>query len=217
MRTISLLILLTLLSACAHRPDLLPASKQAAEKIQTECEAIFPQEDRQLLHRIQARLPNNDKETLLGLTQIHPKTHNLHCVLMTIEGLVLFEADYDDTLSIQRAVPPFDQEGFAEGLLADIGLIFFKPAAAQMTAGTTALGEKICRYELSDDQLEEIILLPQNKREIRLYTHKRKLYRRVVFQPQSKPLKIAKQIELKADGFFGYQLNLTLIEEKPLQ
>ena len=216
MKTFSLLILLTVLSACAHRPDTAPASKQVAEKIQTECETIFPQENWQLLHRIQTRLPFGKKDTLLGLIQIYPKTRKLHCVLMTIEGLVLFEADYDDTLSIQRAVPPFDQEGFAEGLLADISLIFFKPAAVKMTAGTTTLGEKICRYELSNDQLEEILPLPQNQREIRLYTRKRKLYRRVVFQPQSKPLKIAKQIELKTDGFFGYQLNLTLIEAKPL-
>jgi hypothetical protein len=217
MKIFSLFILLTLLSACAHRPDLPYTSKQVTEKTQTECEKIFLQKDWQLLHRIQARLPNGKNETLLGLTQLYPKTHKLHCVLMTIEGLVLFEAGYDDTISIQRAVPPFDKEGFAEGLLADIGLIFFKPATTQMTAGITALGEKICRYELSDDQLEEIILLPKNQSEIRLYTCKGKLHRSVVFQPQNNLQKTAKQIELKAAGVFGYQLNLTLLEAKPLQ
>ena len=216
MRTFSLLILLTLLSACAHQPDIPPTSKQLAKKIQTECERIFSQKDRQLLYRIQARLPNNKKKTLLGLTQIYPRTRQLHCALMTIEGLVLFEAGYDNTLSIQRAVPPFDKEGFAKGILADICLIFFRPAAIKITAGTTAAGEKICRYELADHQLEEIILLPKNQSKIRRYHRKGKLYRSVVFQPESNPQKVAEQIELKAYGFFGYQLNLTLIEAKPL-
>ncbi len=46
---------------------------------------------------------------------------------MTIEGFVLFDAEAGETLTVHRAVPPFDAPAFAAALAEDIRLAFFSP------------------------------------------------------------------------------------------
>jgi hypothetical protein len=216
MRTIAFSILLCLLSACAHSPEMIPLSEQSAAEIQKECESIFPGKDWQLFHQIQARLPHGKRETFLGITQISIEKQEVNCVLMTIEGLVLFSAGFNGTISVQRAVPPFDKKGFAEGMLTDIGLIFFKPQYLHKTAGIKNAKETVCRYELSNGDIEEIILLPNGLRELHLFNAMKELRRSVVYQAEYNVDKLAEQIELQAHGFPGYFLKLMLIEAVPL-
>jgi hypothetical protein len=216
MRTTVFAILLLLLSSCARQPEIIPVSKQSAVEIQKECEKVFPRKDWQLFHRIRVRLPNGKRETLLGVTQIFTEKQKLNCVLMTIEGLVLFSAGFNGTISVQRAVPPFDKKGFAKGMLDDIHLIFFRPEYLRKTAGIKVTREKVCRYELLNGDIEEIILLPDGQREINLFNKIKQLRRSVVYQAEIGADKPVKRIELKAHGFLDYRLNLMLLTAVPI-
>ena len=75
---------------------------------------------------------------------------------MTIEGFVLFDAEAGKTLTVHRAVPPFDKPAFAAGLAADIRLAFFAPGGEPAVWGRGEEGARICRYELPDGRMEEV-------------------------------------------------------------
>ncbi len=207
---------LLLLAACARLPALTPAPDALAPEILKECGELFPQSDWQLVHRIKARLPNGRTETLMGISQIFPRTRRLHCVLMTIEGLVLLEAQYDYRLEVHRAVPPFDRPGVAEGMLADIGLLFLAPQSSQSTAAVSGEETRICRYHLPDNKVEEIAISRRQTATIQIYDHRRRRLRSITFESTGKADRFAGKISLKAHGLAGYQLDLTLIEAQPL-
>jgi hypothetical protein len=76
----------------------------------------------------------------MGVTELSSDPERIHAVMMTIEGLVLFDALFDGKLTINRGVAPFDSREFAEGLMDDIRLIFFKPAGNAVDAGLTEDG-----------------------------------------------------------------------------
>ncbi len=207
---------LLLLAACARLPELTPASDRLAPEIFRECRAIFPQADRQLVHRINARLPNGRTETLMGICQIFPDARRLHCVLMTIEGLVLLEAQYDGELKVHRAVPPFDRPGVAEGMAADIRRLFLAPQSHRETAAIGEDGTNICRYHLLDNGVEEIILSRRGTATVHIYDQRLRRSHSIDFESADKADRPAPKISLKAHGLAGYQLDLTLIEAQPL-
>lgn len=205
-----------LLSSCAHLPQITLVSEPVAAEMLKACADLFPGNDWQLLHRIQAELPNGKTETILGLSRIFPGKNSLDCVLLTIEGLVLFEArDDNGNISVRRALPPFDRKGFAQGILADIRLLFFAPAARRRLAGMGMQQETICRYELPNQAIEEIMLPPKGGKKIHLYAAGKRIRRTVSFSPAGKH-DFAQRIELRAHGFPGYALNMTLIQADPL-
>jgi hypothetical protein len=207
-----------LLSSCAHLPQITPVSEPMAAEMLKACADLFPRNNWQLLHRIQAELPNGKTETILGLSRIFPRKNTLQCVLLTIEGLVLFEAHDDNgVISVQRALPPFDRRGFARGMLADIRLIFFAPAGTGGMAGVGAKKEKICRYQYPNQDIEEIVLPPRGRKAIRLYDAAEKMRREVLIDPDVGPHNFARKMELTASGFAGYRLKLTLIDAEPIQ
>jgi len=213
-----LICLALLLAACSRLPQIRPLDGPPAEETLEQCRELFPKHNWQLLHRIRAELPNGRTETLLGVSQIFPGQGGLHCVLMTIEGLVLLEAEHNGELTVQRAVPPFDKPGVAEGMLADIRLIFLAPTALSAMAGLDASSNKLCRYELPGNQVEEITILPQEHREIKLYDGKKHLRRSVSFGSSRQSVRppLAASMSLSAHGLPGYRLEMTLLEAEPL-
>ena len=97
---------------------------------------------------------------------------------MSIEGLRLFEAHDDGTLTIRRALPPFDRPALADGMMQDIRLIFFRPEAPPLLSGTMPSGEPGCRYTLADG-IEDIVRKPSGEMVIHRYDGKNRLIRRV--------------------------------------
>ena len=62
---------------------------------------------------------------MLGVVSLDPEANTVECALLSIEGLRLFEAHDDGTLTTRRALPPFDRPALANGMMQDIRLIFF--------------------------------------------------------------------------------------------
>lgn len=215
-RFVVLAAIILFTSACSHLPQRKPVAAPLAPHILNSCKKVFVSQKIQLIHRITAELPNGKTETFLGISQIYPDTKKLHCVLMTLEGLVLLEAQDDGKLSVKRAVPPFDRPGFAAGMMADIRLVFLLPESIRNQAAMEDNTSNICRYVLSNNKVEEIMLQPNNQTMIHLYTPSKKLYRSVRLEPGKEPLNSVKKAELTAHGLFGYRLQMTLIEAQPI-
>lgn len=132
MKRLGLTLLLAFIfvtAACSRLPELKPAAGDFKAGAPQKCRAIFPQGKWQITHAIEAAYPGGGETLLMGVTVIDASPRTIAAALMTVEGVVLLQASLDKTLTVQRALPPFDREGFAAGLLADIRLMFMEPDA----------------------------------------------------------------------------------------
>ena len=217
-----LLSLWGLILSCSSLPQVYPAGDSADPQTDRACRGPFPDGDWQLLHSIEATLPGGKKGFLMGLTVISSSNRTARCVLMTLEGFVVFDALYDKQISIKRAIAPFDSELFANGLMEDINLIFFKPSGSIKTAGFLKSGAAVCRYQKPDGRLVDIINQGPPNWEIRQYHRDNRLAQTVKIMSAkmthlADPKGISDKIELKAHGSPGYELVMELVEAVPLK
>ena len=216
-----LLITLNLIISCSSLPQVYPVGDSAAPALHQKCSSPFPNGKWQFLHSIETIMPGGKKGLIMGLTVISATDKSVRCVIMTIEGFVLFDAQYDHRLIIKRRIAPFDSEDFAKGLMKDIRLIFFKPPGPLIKSGGLKNGSFICRHQNHDDRIVDIIIHSDHYWEIRQYTHDFCLFRTVkgyvaknagsTGQPE-----IPDRIDLTSHGPSGYTLVMNLVEAIPL-
>ena len=214
--TLLLLSLLGLIFACSSLPQVYPVDDSADPQSGRTCVGPDPDGDWQLLHSIEATLPGGKKGFLMGLTVISPSNRTVRCVIMTLEGFVIFDARYEKKISVNRAVAPFDSEVFANGLIEDINLIFFKPTGSIRASGFLKSGAAVCRYQKSDGRLVDIIRQGEHNWEIRQYLPDYRLARTVKSIHLDDHKGVADKIELNAHGSPGYSLVMDLVEAIPL-
>jgi hypothetical protein len=213
---LSTLLFLLALSACAALPPLQP------KLAEPDPELPFPQGRWQLVHRIEARFPGNHKALMMGALELDSATGRLSCALMTVEGFTLFSAGFDPNapapLTITRAVPPFDGPGFAEGLMADLRLLFLAPKDTREATGTID-GAAVRRYYHHDGRITDVAALSNRRYSIGLYNADARLVRKaeVILPATARPLPhIAAKIFLEAMDDAGYTLKLDLVDAVPL-
>jgi hypothetical protein len=139
---------------------------------------------------------------------------------MTIEGLVVFDALYDGEIIINRAIPPFNSDKFAKGMISDLRLIFFQPEGRCVEAGVSDTSKWICRYQTDKETTVDVVIHFDNRWTIRRYHHHR-LDRAIQAYFGNDPdlttkNKIPERLELIARGGQGYSLNLKLVEAAPI-
>ena len=217
------LIILSLLAACAGRPQLPELTGLAADNgtqagpNRQRCGKAFLSGNWQLVHAIDFNRGGRGGTSLIGVTTLTGPT--LHCLLMTVEGLVLFEAELDrEQLTIQRAIPPFDKPEFARGLMGDVQTIFIEPAGQQPVTGRLAGGESVCRYRADNGQITDIITAATGGLQIHVYDAGLKRSRTVVAGAHLAMAgeMIPETLELRATGLNEYTLTMTLISADKL-
>ena len=171
----------------------------------------------QVTHSIKAELPNNNKALLIGLTSIDPSLKSMHAVLMTVEGLVLFDVIYKDNIPrIDRAVPPFDSPDFSGGLLDDLKLIFFTPDGKIIESGILKNIGYVERYRSDDGTTTDVIAVKKGIAKINKYDYRNTLTRTAkIISATSEG--VPREIELIAHGFLGYSLYLELINAERIK
>ena len=220
MRNICLLLIILFQTiSCAGSPGPVPIKRPLALDTDRHCTSPFPDRAWNLVHSIHAALPNGGNAVMLGVTAIDPKTGIIECVIMTVEGLVLFDARYDRQIVIHRAIPPFDATGFARGLINDIKLIFFPPDGSLIASGISDDGSFVCRYKTTSGMIVDIITHKDHPWKIRQYDHDFRLIRSLKTYPDSegsteKRHAIPGRLELTAYGPSQYSLTLKLIEAR---
>ena len=213
-------LMLLMLAACAHLPEIRTIENSTTAAQVARCRAIFPQGKWQFVHAIEILPPVGSKQTVLGIVQLSSEQRSFHCVLMTIEGLVVFEADFDGSrVKMQRALPPLDKPGMAKGIVQDISLLFFAPEQPCITAGLSKDAAWICRYPYVDQGQEDVVLQPDGLWEIRRYDRSHRLMRTIA--PMAKEdlhaSGLPSRVVLQAHGLGGYKLTMSLIEAVPLE
>ena len=205
------------LTACAGAPHIIAVDSALIPKTVNTCETVFPKGKWQFSHVIEATLPGGRKSQWIGVTEVSSNPERIRAVLMTIEGLVLFDGMDDGKLTIRRGVAPFDSRAFAKGLMEDIRLIFLEPDGEPTDVGVTENGFHICRYPVSDDSVVDVMVRPDAGFEIRKYGNEQGmvlLFRKVV--AEISPKAIPKEIAFTAYEPAGYRLNLRLISAEKI-
>jgi hypothetical protein len=215
MKSISAALLCLLLcSACARLPAIhAPSEGSPGLYTPSDCLGIYPQGDWQFVHIIQAIPPNRQHYTMTGVVRMSSEKRTMHCVVLTLEGLVLFEAQIDTTVSVLRALPPFDAPGFARGLVEDLMLIFLPPDNPPETWGKMAGGAFVCRYPEKSGGTRDVVLPPAGPWEVRRYSDRGCLKKALKADNNRS---IPDHLILKTHGVLGYDLALTLVEAEHL-
>ena len=212
-------ILWAALLSCARVPAITPVPAAAAPAIRDACARAFPAGDWQLVHAITTTMAGRHA-MMIGVSVISAPSRTIRCALMSLEGLVMLEArDRDGTITIDRAIPPFDSPDFARGMLDDIRMIFFQPGLRPDDIGITASTSPVCRYRTDPEQTVDVDVRPGGGWTLRRYEGPA-LVRTV--QAGAETLvtpggeRFPRQMKLTAQGARAYTLDLKLLEAVPL-
>jgi hypothetical protein len=208
-----------LLAACAGPPELRPLPPAAASHMLDRCRRLFAGTPRRMVHAIAAELPGEKTRTVIGISRVSPQKRAIHAVLMTIEGLVLFDAVSEpQVLDVRRALPPFDSEEFARGLMRDVRLIFLEPDATAVESGRLDPGGRGCRYTCRDGRTVDVLVHDDGSWQLSLY-HGRRLVRQLSADAcrSESTGGIPCRLSLTARGRLSYHLSLSLIEAEAVQ
>lgn len=169
-----------------------------------------------MVHAIETRMGGQTQSAIIGVTVADPVSRSIDCAIMTAEGMVLFEAeDRCNKLLVTRALPPFDSEGFAKNMIADIKLIFFMPEGKLQQKGFLHDGSTVCRHHEENGDWIDVIKNTSADIEIRRYSSSGALKRQVFFKKTAQ--NIYQHIELHAYETFDYSLVMTLIDAQPIK
>lgn len=215
--------LISSLTGCGL-PQIQSAPAFKCNEIEHDCREIFPDIPTQYVHSMTFILPGGGVHVAIGITSISPETGTIHCAVMTIEGMVVFEAEYRQTMTIHRSIPPFDSMEFARTIMDDIRLVFFQPAGSLIEAGSLAPGSSICRYKTPDGMTVDVITHENDGWEIRQYTPFQRRVRTIKalfadknnHQGPKKAFAVPSMIEVTAHGIFGYSLTLELLDVRQI-
>jgi hypothetical protein len=184
------------------------------------CGYPFPKGNWQFIHSIEATMPGGTA-SVIGITDISSDLETIHCIIVSIEGLVLFDGVYEGEIVINRGIQPFDSREFAEGLMNDIRMVFFRPVGELTGTGILRNGSHVCRYTNDTLTIVDVIIDPDHDWEIRQYRNgnlnrsvKAYLKERAIDGVQKA---FPGRIELSADQDPGYALTLRLIRAEPLR
>jgi hypothetical protein len=209
-------LLLGLSAACSHPqfPPLASLPSAAKASAAAQCQQAFPPQPWRVTHAIVATLPLGYNGGLLGVLAAGPE--GLHAILLTPEGITLFDAlqkkGGSGGLAIQRAVPPFDRSDFAAGLLADVGNVFLPPGGEPTEIGRSATGETTCRWVLPGREATEVQLGANGPARIR--TLRNLNVTRQIDLLGTPDRGFFPQVRLTVPGPGGYTLDMTLVDHE---
>ncbi len=214
MKRILCVLSVFLFSSCKSLPLIqpYPTSDNLHPKI---CAIPYLQGKWQFIHSIEATTPSQNKAFVMGITDISSHSRSISVVMMTLEGLVLFDAEFDKDLTIRKGIPPFDSAEFAMALIEDIQLIFLLPSGRVEQTGYVNDSSKICRYRDDQGFAVDVTIHPDNTWTIRKYDQGNRLIRMVNMvstQHDRHQNLIPQTIELMAYGYHRYSLMLNLVK-----
>ena len=214
-RLIPILLVTLALSACASVPILKPLDPAQKTAVEEGCRRPFLFSKYRLVHALETVLPDGKKETAIGIVVADPRARRLQMALMTLEGFVLFAAESGETLTVNRAVPPFDAPGFSKRMEEDIRLAFFLPAEKPLAWGRGEGGENGLPLRTPRRRIVDVSTVGNGIVEIRLYAEGGGLRKRVTI-PSFNRDGLAERIEIRSEAWPSYTLHLRLIEGEAL-
>ncbi len=201
--------------SCAGLPRITPAGAPEASELKKKSVSPFLKGKWRVVHSIQGTLPGGSTADMIGVTIASSDTGAIRSTLMSIEGLVLLDAEFNKSLVINRGIGPLGRHDLVTGMMRDIRLILFAPPGTMADAGTLADGDGACRYR-SDDGDVLVLMKKSGDIEVRAYDRSARPLRTVRFM-DIRPGGIPKKIELESAGLLGYSLRLDLLEAEKIR
>lgn len=199
-----------LLPACAGPRHILPEPIHPAL-----CRRPFTSTGCRYIHTLDAELPGGVRMTVMGVSVIDPEADTIQAAIMTLEGLVLFDATASgSSMQVHRALPPFEGPEFADGLMRDVRFIFILPSGAPKIAGRLADGSSVCRYQDSFGRTIDVIVHPGRGWEVEQYSAFGKKLRSLKIDTLKNG--IPDMLEFEAFSPKSYALHMTLISAEPV-
>ena len=214
-RLYAILFLIFIIVSCSGLPRLKPSDPFTSAEIGKQCLRPFSTGPYRLIHSVEAVFPGGSQINFIGILLTDPQMKSIHSVIMTIEGFVLFDAEFNGTTKINRGVPPFDSIAYAEHMMKDIGLLVFPPEGIQREAGYSADGEWICRFQEKQGMTTDITVTREASWIIRRYNEQDALIR-IVKLSRLDERNIPTRIDFEAYGNEGYALHMMLISAEPV-
>jgi hypothetical protein len=217
------LLVIFFVVSCSGLPRLDPVDPSLLPAIRSKCAAHFPKENWRFVHSIETTMPNGQKSIVIGVNLIYAQAKTIQSLIMTIEGLVIFDARHDQNgLTIHRAIPPFDSKKFARGLMNDVKLMFLKPDGRLIEVGAQTGDIHVCRYrdENQVGSIVDIVVRNDHSWSIRQYSKGNSLTRSIdtyacKASQDDYPHLVPCRIELTAHGALAYTLYIELLEAEP--
>ena len=213
---IPLLATVLVLGGCAVLPPLKPLDPSQEPATLEACRRPFLTEKYRLVHELKAVMPGEREGQAIGVLLADPQTGSIQSVLMTIEGLVLFDIESGRGLIVNRAVPPFDAPAFARRMAEDIGLAFFSPRGKPAAFGREEGGAAVCRFTRPGGEAVDVLTAEDGAMEIRLYGAGQELRKKVIIPHLERP-GLADELEIRGAGWPSYSLHLRLIEAEAVK
>lgn len=214
-RPLILLILLGFIAACGHLPEMKTLDPRTDQVLTDVCESPYIKVPYRYVHTIEATLPGGRSATMIGVTVVDPVGKALHSVLMTLEGLVLFDGEsVGAMLQVNRAVPPFDKESFARNMMEDVRLLFLPPEDPALAAGILGDGSTLCRRKGNAGETIDVRIRPD--RTWKMETYATPFERQREAEAANLTGGIPGEIDLQGHSQGNYALHLKLISAEPV-
>ena len=205
-----------LAGGCAELPHIALISIDDHTEFNAICNRPFPSHPWRAVHAIHITGPLKQKDAVIGVTIVVPAERRIRTVIMTIEGLVLFDANHFQGLTTRRrAIPPLDKPAFSDGLLHDVSLIFLPPEGTNRQVGRDSEGRLVCRWINQGEGTTDMVICNNGERQILQYNRKDRLRREIIISPHQKN-SLPREVTFQCHGLGGYTLEMTLLELEPL-
>ena len=206
-----ILIFIISITSCKSLPEVNPGVLSVEKKPDVEFNPFLNSKFR-LIHSIKASMPGGNNSSLIGITVADPGSKSIQAVLMTVEGLVIFDACYSGgAITLNRGLPPLDSMDFAAALMRDISLVYFLPDYSDSISGAFDDGSSVRRFYRSDGMVVDVIARNGQTGKINLYDSSSSLARTAEISGINQD-GVPGSITLTAHGFWGYTLKLDLLE-----
>lgn len=130
------------IAACSGVRHIRPASVNPAL-----CSLPFTDKSCRYVYSLNAELPDSTRMTAMIVTVTDPAFEEIQAAILSLEGLVVFDATLSpDGMQVHRALPPFNRQRFAAGLMRDMQFIFMLPVGPPAITGMLDDGSTVCRY-----------------------------------------------------------------------
>lgn len=216
-----IMVMVFMAAGCAGLPEIRLEGPVFQSRVKAGCRQVFADTPRQMVHSMTARMPNDETYHGISVTRVTPQSGKIECVIMSIEGLVLFSGQANGEIQVERAIGPFENEKFAERLFADIRQVFLPPRGLMVAAGKNPDNQPMCRYLLDHGGFLDVVQAGPNHVQIIEYNPGRKKTQTVSVtrapgeSGDEDDLRPADTIVIERHGVLGYRLELERIEQNP--
>lgn len=187
---------------------IVPIPDDQALRTSAACERLFPRAGFELSSVVEASIPFSDDASLLAVVTAPADQHEFRSVLLTQDGVVIFDAvRRGEQIDVARALPSLNGATFGRKMTDDIRLLVMRPRGTLREVGTTDAGRPICRVSEGRRQVEVILTAEHEAELVEIVDGD---VTRRAWLKHIDPNGRAKEILLEHPGITGYGLRLIL-------